>query len=71
MTSDIESYISQRIGRTLKADNVIDFTEVLKQQQQEIEVLKKQQQQEIEELRAMLGELKADWPQKTSNSKAS
>lgn len=60
MTSDIESYISQRIGRTLKADNVIDITEVLKRQQQE-----------IEELRSMLGELKADWPQKTSNSKAS
>lgn len=60
MTNDIESYISRRIGRTIKAGNVIDITEALKQQQQE-----------IEELRAIVGELKADWPQKTSNSKAS
>ncbi|MEH1790346.1 MAG: hypothetical protein V7L23_33480 [Nostoc sp.] len=71
MTNDIESYISHRIGKTIKTGNVIDITEALKQQQQEIEALKQQQQQEIEELKAMLGELKAGWPQKTSNSKAS
>lgn len=60
MTNDIESYISHRLGRTMKLGNVIDITEAIKQQQQE-----------IEELKAIVGELKADWPQKTSNSKAS
>lgn len=60
MTNDIENYISHRLGKTAKTGNVIDFTEALKQQQQE-----------IEELKAIVGELKADWPQKTSNSKAS
>lgn len=44
----------------MKLGNVIDITEAIKQQQQE-----------IEELKAIVGELKADWPQKTSNSKAS
>ncbi|MBW4675949.1 MAG: hypothetical protein KME52_18580 [Desmonostoc geniculatum HA4340-LM1] len=60
MTNDIENYIAQRLGRITKAGNVIDITEALKHQQEE-----------IEELKAIVGELKADWPQKTSNSKAS
>ena len=60
MTNDIESYISHRLGRTIKPGNVIDITEAFRQQQQE-----------IEESKAIVGELKADWPQKTSNSKAS
>lgn len=70
MTNDIENYISHRLGKTAKVGNVIDITEKLLQQQQEIEELKAKQQ-EIEELKAIVGELKADWPQKTSNSKAS
>ncbi len=60
MTNDIETYIASRLGRTTKTSNVIDMVEMLKQHQQE-----------IQELKATVGELKADWPQKTSNSKAS
>ncbi len=60
MTNDIENYISRRLGKITKSDNVIDITEVVQKQQRE-----------IEELKAIVGELKADWPQKTSNSKAS
>lgn len=60
MTNDIENYISRRLGKITNSGNVIDITEAIKQQRQE-----------IEELKAIVGELKADWPQKTSNSKAS